>query len=229
VIMLGHGRGWFARANIWPSADDPLVRRNGAGRFFYGVPHDHNFSFLTVGYFGPGYWSDYYERDDGALAGVAGEPAALRFVERSRLAEGRVLLYRAHRDIHDQHPPDAMSVSINIMEAGHGRAFRNQYRFDLARGTIAAQLAHSPAEALLALLPTLGGEEGADLLERFAGRHPCDRIRFAAVAAQASAVPDLDARAAMLETVVRGGNRTVSALARQRLAELTDGRVWIDP
>ena len=104
---------------------------SGPAPFFYDLPHDHNFSFLTVGYLGPGYWSDYYEHDGDAHAGLDGEPVELRFVERSRLSEGRVLLYRAHRDIHVQRPPDSFSVSLNILAADPGQHWRTQYRFDI--------------------------------------------------------------------------------------------------
>jgi hypothetical protein len=70
VIML-HTRSqrFFMRANLWPAASDTVVRQSGADPFFYHVPHDHNFSFLTVGYLGPGYWSDYYEYDYGSVTG----------------------------------------------------------------------------------------------------------------------------------------------------------------
>ena len=116
VVMLSRPSGdFFLRANIWPSADEHMFRASGGGSFVYGVPHDHNFDFLTLGYFGPGYWSDYYEFDYEALDGWAGEPAGLRFIERSRLEPGKMMLYRAHRDVHAQLPPDALSVSLNIM------------------------------------------------------------------------------------------------------------------
>ncbi len=42
------------RANIWPSENDHMVRASGGASFVLGLPHDHNFSFLTLGYFGPG-------------------------------------------------------------------------------------------------------------------------------------------------------------------------------
>ena len=59
VVMLAPPNGnFFIRANIWPSANEHMVRASGGASFVYGLPHDHNFSFLTVGYFGPGYWSD---------------------------------------------------------------------------------------------------------------------------------------------------------------------------
>lgn len=228
VLMLHKGEGWFLRANIWPAAGDLLLRRNGAARFFYGVPHDHNFSFLTVGYLGPGYWSDYYTYEDEEMSGVPGDPVALRLVERSCLGEGRMLLYRAHRDIHCQHPPDALSVSLNLVENGGGEGFRDQYRFDLQRGVIAAQLAHTATEAMLAMLPELGGGEGLDLLDRFARRHPCDRIRFGAISAQAGAASDLAGRAAILERATRTSGRQIAALAQQQLDALDASRAWIE-
>ena len=53
VIMLGSARpGWFMRTNIWPSAQEAVVRESGEAAFVYGLPHDHNFSFMTVGYHG---------------------------------------------------------------------------------------------------------------------------------------------------------------------------------
>src|SRR3954471_22335190 len=103
VILLHGGASKFAlRANFWPSREDSVVVNSGTAPFFYDVAHDHNFSFLTVGYFGPGYWSDYYDYDYGEVTGFIGERAPLRFVERSSLSPGKVLLYRRHRDVHCQ-------------------------------------------------------------------------------------------------------------------------------
>ena len=72
VIMLhDSSRRFIIRANFWPALKDSVIRHSGTDPFFYGVPHDHNFSFLTVGYLGPGYWSDYYEYDYGEVVGVS--------------------------------------------------------------------------------------------------------------------------------------------------------------
>jgi hypothetical protein len=55
VILLHRSpRGWYLRANIWPAATDAAYASSGAAAFSYGVAHDHNFNFLTIGYFGPG-------------------------------------------------------------------------------------------------------------------------------------------------------------------------------
>lgn len=106
VFLLHRSRrGFFLRANLWPAATDAACVASGPAAFAYGLPHDHNFHFLTVGYRGPGYISDYYEYDAEAVDGRLGEPLNLHFVERSRLEEGKMMLYRAHRDIHSQLPP----------------------------------------------------------------------------------------------------------------------------
>ena len=93
VVMLSPlGGEFFLRANIWPSRDEHMFRASGGGAFVYELPHDHNFDFLTVGYFGPGYWSDYWEYDYEAVAGAVGERAGLRFIERAQLIQAHPVL-----------------------------------------------------------------------------------------------------------------------------------------
>lgn len=205
-----------------------MVRNSGTDPFFYGVPHDHNFSFLTVGYLGPGYWSDYYEYDYGQVAGYAGEPVDLRFVERTRLDRGKVMLYRAHRDVHLQHPADAFSVSLNILALSPTHELRDQYRFDLERSQIAGIVNNTALEPLLALSAHFGGEAGRDLIDTFARRHPSDRIRFAATKAQAAAAPCLDDRVAIFAKAASLPNRYVSAMARREAERLEGSRAWIE-
>jgi hypothetical protein len=141
VIMLHRAsEKFYIRANFWPSERDSLYKASGNSPFFYHVPHDHNFSFLTVGYLGPGYWSEYYEYDYESVVGLPGEKVDLKYIEKSRLEPGKVMLYRAHRDIHDQLPADDMSVSINIMEASNRLPFLSQYRFDVKKCEVAGIL-----------------------------------------------------------------------------------------
>ena len=228
VLLHAHPRSDFLlRANIWPALKDSVVRHSGPDPFFYGVPHDHNFSFLTVGYLGPGYWSDYYEYDYGSVVGYPGESVSLRFVEKARLDEGKVMLYRAHKDIHLQLPADAMSVSLNILEAAHSSTFRDQYRFDVESQTISGIMTRTSLEPMLALTAHYGGGEGEGLLRDFAAAHPSDRVRWAALRAQAAAAPGLDGRLAVLERGTRVDSLLVSAMARREIARLEAGRAWI--
>jgi hypothetical protein len=229
VVMLhAHPDSKFVlRANFWPAMKDSVVRHSGPDPFFYGVPHDHNFSFLTVGYLGPGYWSDYYEYDYGSVVGYPGEQVNLRFVEKARLEEGKVMLYRAHKDIHLQLPADAMSVSLNILEAAHSSVFRDQYQFDLENSTIAGIMTRTSLEPMLGLAAHYGGEEGEDLLRNFAAGHPSERVRWAALRAQAAAAAGLDGRIAVFERGTRSDSLLVSAMARREIVRLEAGRAWI--
>jgi hypothetical protein len=229
-VILLHGRSqkFMIRANVWPAAGDSIFKNSGSDPFFYGLPHDHNFSFLTVGYLGPGYWSDYYEYDYGSVVGFTGEKVDLRFIEKARLEQGKVMLYRSHKDVHLQLPADAMSVSLNIMEISHAQDFRDQYRFDVERSEIAGILTRTSLEPLLALSAHYGGDNGLDLLDTFAASHPSDRIRFRALQARASAAADLDARIALFAKAANGGSRFVSAMARREAERLEKGRPWIE-
>jgi hypothetical protein len=219
VILLHAERRFAIRANFWPAATDSVVTNSGTGPFFYEVPHDHNFSFLTVGYLGPGYWSDYFEYDYGEVAGFTGEPVRLRFVERSRLTEGKVMLYRRFRDVHSQLPPDSLSVSLNILAQSPSADFCDQYRFDLERREIAGLVNNNALEPLIKLAAHLGGGNGRDLVEAFAAGHPSERIRFAALEAQASVEPNLDRRIALYERAA-GAPGFVGGMAARRARRL---------
>jgi len=229
VIMLhSASKKFIIRANFWPALKDSVIRHSGTDPFFYGVPHDHNFSFLTVGYFGPGYWSDYYEYEYGSVVGFPGETVDLRFVEKSRLEQGKVMLYRAHRDVHLQLPADEMSVSINIVETSHSSVFRDQYRFDVEHRKIDGILTRTSLEPLLALAAHYGGEEGTGLIAEFAASHPSDRIRWCALRAQAAALPSVEQRIALFDEASAGTSRLVAAMARREATRLEAGRAWIE-
>jgi hypothetical protein len=229
VIMLhNRSRKFLMRANFWPGEEDSIMRHSGPDPFFYGVPHDHVFSFLTVGYLGPGYWSDYYEYENDKVSGYSGEKVDLRFVERARLDLGKVMLYRAHQDVHLQLPADAMSVSINIMGTSHSQEFGDQYRFNVERSEIEGVINKSALEPMMALTAHFGGENGRDLLTEFANGHPSDRVRFAAVKARAAAAGGVDARLGVYEEAALSDNRYVSEMSRAEAARLRESRTWIE-
>ena len=221
VMLRPPGKGnYFIRANIWPSEDEHAMRASGGGSFVYSLPHDHNFNFLTLGYFGPGYWSNYYEYDFEDVIGYRGEQVPLRFIERSRLEPGKIMLYRAHVDVHDQAPPDALSISINMMHTSGAQAWLDQYSFDLENQRIGRILSNGSSEAFLRIAVGMGCGEARDLASSFSRSHPSDRMRLAAWGALASVETDLAARDGVWRAAELAGSKLVAAEAKQRRMEL---------
>lgn len=221
ITLVPPNGNFFIRANLWPALDDHMARASGSAPFVYGMPHDHNFDFLTIGYFGPGYWSDYYEADYDQIVGWRGEPVpSLRFVERARLEEGKIQLYRAHIDVHAQRPAEALSVSLNVLHTTPAQGWFDQYRFDVERREIGAIISPGPSEALLKVAIGLGSAEAIDLGHRFARRHPSDRLRLAAWDALASREIGPDAKDAVWREAEGSGSRLVEMESRARRTEL---------
>ena len=206
----------FLRANIWPAEHDLCFRNSGAATFVYGVPHDHNFSFLTAGYLGPGYASDYYEYDYDAVCGVPGEPAGLRFVERSALNEGKLMLYRAHRDVHSQLPAESLSVSLNVMHIDPAQAWFDQYAFDLDRGEVSRVLSPNSTEVFLRTAVASGSDAATDFADWIGRTHPSERLRLASFEARAGQLADAEARDALWREGERCGSRMVATIAGAR-------------
>ena len=106
-----------------------------------------------------------------------------------------MMLYRAHRDIHSQLPPESLSVSLNIMDEGEHIPWRDQYIVDLEAGTIARRPTLTPTEMLLRCAVHLT-DNAKDIAEHFARAHPVPRVRANAIAALAAVT---DNREAILE------------------------------
>jgi len=220
VVMLSPlGSEFYMRANFWPSADEHMFRASGKSAFSYELPHDHNFDFLTLGYFGPGYSSNYWEYDYEKAVGAVGEKAGLRFVERSTLTPGKLMHYRAHKDVHSQFAPESLSVSINIMHAGGAQGWLDQYRFDVEKDEIAGVIGGGGSETFLRVAVGLGGEEARDLATHFSQEHPSDRMRLVALDAQAGVLdaPQCDELWRRAES---SGSRLVALEATRRRREL---------
>lgn len=201
MLHLNPCKNYFLRANIWPSANDAVMQASGPDPFFYHKPHDHNFNFLTVGYHGPGYWSDYYEYDYDKVSGYPGEDMGLRFIERSALTEGKVMLYRAFVDVHDQLPADELSISLNIMENTLRPVVSDQYAADTAAGVIKKMVNRNNMVCVLSVAAAIGDENTLEIVDHLAKNHVNPRIRFAAMKSLGSRVADPDAR---IEALVSG-------------------------
>ncbi len=222
VIMLRPpgDSDFFIRANIWPSADEHTMRASGGAAFVYSLPHDHNFSFLTLGYFGPGYWSNYYEYDYEDVVGWRDEPVGLRFIERSQLTPGKIQLYRAHLDVHDQEPGEALSVSLNIMHASGAQGWLDQYSFDLETKSVDRIIGNGSSEAFMRIAVGLGSHEARDLAWRFGTAHPSDRMRLASWSALAAGESSAAERDEVWRRAEQAGSRLVTAEAMRRRAAL---------
>ena len=192
TIFLGGGTDFYVRAAVWPSSAAVSGGRLYQDKFAYHTAHDHNFTFLTVNYLGPGYETEIYEYDYETIEGHAGESVDLRFLEKVRFGQGSVMLYRANRDVHIQYPPEELSVTLNLMISLPEVRGRDQYYFDTARKTILEYVPDtetSKGVALIKMAAHLGDDTTLGLLRELAGKHPSHRIRLNALEALATREP----------------------------------------
>lgn len=182
-LLLGRGDNFTVRANIWlPPARRSLAEEQTLHS--YDVPHDHTFSFLTTGHFGPGYQTTIWEYDPATVTGEPGEPVELRLLEHTDLPRGKVMYYRTGRDIHTQHHPPALSVSLNLLIHRPDEPHAQQRFFDTHHGRI-THSTPSPTtrshQLLCDLAGHLGDQRTAPLLEHLATTHPAPAVRAAAL------------------------------------------------
>ena len=217
AIILSPMRGrMFLRANIWPSESDLCFKNSGSQTFVYGVPHDHNFSFLTSGYLGPGYRSDYYTYEYDDVAGFPGERANLHFEGRSQLSQGKLMLYRAHLDVHSQLPPESLSVSLNVMHVDAAQCWYDQYGFDTEADEVSRVLSPNATEVFLRTAVASGSEEALDYAQWVGATHPSERLRLASFEARAGRLSDVRERDDLWREAERGGSRMVAAIANDQ-------------
>lgn len=199
VVMLGRAADDVAmRANFWPALTDEDYTRS-PDAFVYDVPHDHNFNFLTVGYWGPGYRSSYYEYDYEEVHGYPGEAVVLRKTHDRTLTPDSVLLYRAHRDVHTQLPPESMSITINVMDMTPQFLYRDQYVFDQSASRVAMVSCGRSSPNIFDVAATVAGEEAIPLLLDIFRKHDSEYTRFHALKALARAAEDESAASGYME------------------------------
>lgn len=221
TLLLGRGDGYYVRANIWPAIADMASGRAYQDQFAYNLAHDHNFSFMTVQYLGPGYETEIYEYDYEKVEGYVGEVVDLRFLEKARFGAGMAMLYRANRDVHVQRPPTELTITLNLMLADTDFRIRDQYFFDIASRTIVGyppELAANGRVSLVNIAGYVGDADTAQLLSDLSNRHPCRRTRLTAFEAWARQQPG-DA-AGIWEKASTDKASSVANAARKRLQKL---------
>ncbi len=173
------------RLNIWPTiSEEGRMRKTQANLYSYFDTHDHNFTFMTVGYFGPGYGTRIYEYDPEGVVGYIGEKVEIRLLEETTLPVGKVMLYRPSRDIHTQLPPVDFSMSLNLMVSDPQRAsLTDQYYFNVESSTISAYVeSHSSKRvSQVRMMQFVGDDNSVDILWTLAQEHPCNRTRLTAM------------------------------------------------
>lgn len=185
-ILLGSGQNFYVRANIWPAMADMANGRAYQDHFAYNFAHDHNYTFLTVGYLGPGYETEIYEYDYDKVEGFVGEPVEMRFLEKIKFSAGMTMLYRASRDLHIQYPPEELAITLNLMVSLPETRVREQYCFDVVKRVISSypnELQGSGRTWFVTMAGFVGNGDTQQLLTDLAKRHPCRRTRLAAFSA----------------------------------------------
>jgi hypothetical protein len=219
-LILEERSDFYIRTNTWtkPTAyrgDDSWERT----LYSYDYAHNHNFSLLTVGYFGSGYYTDIYDFDDRDVVGYAGEFVNFEFMERVKLDRGKVLFYRRVKDIHVQLPPDDISVSLNFMPIEKKLGLTEQYSFDLQGKTIRALVGSQIAQQvdMLQLAGCIGDQNTLDLILHVAMKHPNQNTRLGALHAASNLQPAESER--FWNEGLRDQSDVVRATARAALLE----------
>jgi hypothetical protein len=192
-IILFKAPSYTIRANIWAPLDpDPQKQRLEATAYSYFAFHDHNFHFVTAGYLGSGYESVIYRHEFEKDRGELGAAADLRYVERTRLRQGDVMVYRAFADVHAQQPPDEVSVSLNLMAHPPEFSGQRQYFFDMETRTIATAVSngYEAFGAFIRMARHVGDANTLDPLMALAQTHSATAIREAALEQLLAMSPD---------------------------------------
>lgn len=177
-------RRFTVRANVWkvPSlwgGSESYEKR----LYSYDAPHDHNFDFLTVGYYGPGYTTNLwqYQYSPGLLPG---DRVDISYCGRETLATGDVMFYRKSRDIYSQLPPERLSIRLNRFANSRDIDNRPQFYFDVERGLV-SNMVMGPTlrrRELLDIAGALNMKEAVEPMTIIASSSPCSRTRQAAQA-----------------------------------------------
>ena len=183
-IIVFHARDYTVRANVWmPLHTDANKRSLEKRAFSYHAPHDHNYNFTTVGYYGVGYESALYEHEFPEGQRPEEGDLDLRFIERIQLHEGTTMSYRAFRDVHEQHPPADVSVSLNLLAHPSELSGQKQFFFNVPGKAIASVVGNS-FEALAAHIRMsrhIGDDDTIEPLMMLAQTHQAISVRQAAL------------------------------------------------
>lgn len=192
-LELVHDRKFYIRSNIWLPLDAGSRTLEFEQKLFaYNIPHDHNFQLLTVGYYGPGYPTEIYEYESDHVIGEVGEKVELSEKIDTILTPGRLIFYRKNRDVHIQHTPPEISVSLNLSMADSNTDLVPQYVFNIDNHEIAGGAGdlHSNRLFLLDLFRSINDGNTIEILSDFVCHFDCPRTRVTAFQVLQDIEPD---------------------------------------
>lgn len=219
-ILTSFGR-FHVRVNFWPTLPaDPRRRTILARLLSYDRFHDHNFSFLTTHFFGPGYETELYSYSYDDVEGFLGEKVDLAYEGRFRLDRGCVFLFQQGIDIHSQIPPDEISGSINLMlKSPQGSSVDEQYEFDVVRARVSGYVDSigRKQNSLMGFCRNFGNEETARIVERLALFHPSKSMRATACQALSMLAKRVEIDRLVLQKATNDPSRLVRENAMKAL------------
>jgi hypothetical protein len=190
-VMIAVEKNFVIRLNAW-ARPKPFEKRES---FAFDVPHNHDFNFLTIGYYGPGYDTDLWTLRTKDFIGYVGEKVYLDPQPRRRLTEGRIMHYRRDIDVHLQLDPPSFSMSLNLIPknpAHTNGSFSEQYEFDIATSSVSRLLpgvATRQAD-LISIAAEIGTLEIDDLVEELLKVSPNRRTRASCLSYLLSRQPE---------------------------------------
>ena len=120
---------------------------------------------------------------------IADQAFAQNFMETRYLAAGDLMVYRAHKDVHTQHAPAEMSITLNVMD--QSPVVRSQYIFDNEGKSIERIIDTRSISQFLNLAATMLGERALEPLLHVSQNHDDPAVRFHALRAATRAQPDM--------------------------------------
>jgi len=220
VFVLHNAKKFTVRAATWgPPSDDPRIHQAERSMYYYDRPHDHNFCFLTGGYLGSGYETLIYEYDYDSVKGEIGERVDVTFLENTSLPQGKIMFYRASKDIHSQLPAKEFSISLNLLIHNEAEGAKIQFDFDLDPGAETGEISgytrrdDQAAVTLCDIAARTGDGRTASLLSDIALTNANPRVRAQSLISLAAL--DVNRRNEVIATALRDENRIVGDLVQR--------------
>lgn len=118
----------IVRLNLWYPPDNAEKPLDSYRRYLsIDELHNHDFEFFTSCVFGPGYTTTLYRDDNHHENRIKGEKVDLSLVGTRRVAPKEIVFFEIGKDYHEQHWPEAFSVTLNVISRFLAKDHRVQY------------------------------------------------------------------------------------------------------